>query len=152
MIRAWVLRVAGAAVVSAVALRLCPEGRPKRAVRLACGLLTALSLLSLAKGLDYAALSRYLTENRRLAEQFAAEAAEPALTETRYQVEADCAAYLMETVPGLEATVTCTWSQAGYWTPAAARLGGVGEAERARAEAVCEADLGIPKEAITWND
>ena len=40
-ITAWIRALAGAAVFCAIALALCPEGRPKRVLRAACGVVMA---------------------------------------------------------------------------------------------------------------
>ena len=49
-ITAWIRALAGAAVFCAIALALCPEGRPKRVLRAACGVVMAAALLSPALG------------------------------------------------------------------------------------------------------
>ena len=45
-ITAWIRALAGAAVFCAIALALCPEGRPKRVLRAACGVVMAAALPS----------------------------------------------------------------------------------------------------------
>ena len=58
-ITAWIRALAGAAVFCAIALALCPEGRPKRVLRAACGVVMAAALLSLEGLLAARALRRW---------------------------------------------------------------------------------------------
>ena len=71
-ITAWIRALAGAAVFCAIALALCPEGRPKRVLRAACGVVMAAALLSPVVELDMQALpealARYGEAARAVAE------------------------------------------------------------------------------------
>ena len=52
-ISGWILRLVGAALISSAALTLAPEGAAKRAVRLACGLMSAAALMSAVLTFDF---------------------------------------------------------------------------------------------------
>ncbi|MGX8698475.1 MAG: hypothetical protein ACSW8F_00920, partial [bacterium] len=111
---AWLRRVAAAAFLSALALRLSPKGAAQRPVRLACGLLTAITLLSAVKSLDTERLSEYLARYRQEAETMLTEE-----DETRFLIEERTAAYILEkaALPGLTASVRAVWREEGYWLP-----------------------------------
>lgn len=149
------MRVAGAALISSAAVRLAPEGGAKRAVRLACGLASALALLSIAVSPDYGSLSRYVAEYRMKAEAIIGEAGASMGTETRFIIESRTDEYILDKADaeGLTVSVTASWSEDGFWYPTAARLGGVkDETERKRIGALVEAELGIPEDSIRWTE
>ena len=54
----WIRALVGAAVFCALAAALCPEGRPKRVLRAACGVVMAAALLSPVAALDTEALPK----------------------------------------------------------------------------------------------
>ena len=61
----WLRALVGAAVFCALALALCPEGRPKRVLRAACGVVMAAALLSPVVELDMQTLPEALATTAR---------------------------------------------------------------------------------------
>ena len=141
-ITAWIRALAGAAVFCAIALALCPEGRPKRVLRAACGVVMAAALLSPALGLDMQALP--------------GEAGQEADRLNRTIIELECAAYILDKADALglavsSAAVTARWSEEGFWYPWESRAA-CSESDRETLSAVIEAELGIPAERQSWEE
>ena len=144
----------GAAVFCALAAALCPEGRPKRVLRAACGVVMAAALLSPVAALDTEALPKAMARYSEAARRQAESAAESADRLNRTIIESECEAYILDKatqlgLDGLRAEVTARWSDEGFWYPWEARLGGP-ESGRAELERLIEAELGIPAERQSW--
>lgn len=89
----WLRALVGAAVFCALALALCPEGRPKRVLRAACGVVMAAALLSPVVELDMQALPEALARYGEAARAVAEGAGEEADRLNRTIIERECAAY-----------------------------------------------------------
>ena len=154
---AWVLKLTGTAIVSACAIALCPEGRAKRAVQLACGIASVIALVSIAADFDFTEYSSILARYRERAEEVSQGAAFDAKTMTRFSIEEECAAYILDKaeergLTGLTVSVTAAWDSEGYWYPVRCSVAGdITEGDRAGLARVIEADLGIPLSAQTWS-
>lgn len=150
----WIRALVGAAVFCALAAALCPEGRPKRVLRAACGVVMAAALLSPVAALDTEALPKAMARYSEAARRQAESAAESADRLNRTIIESECEAYILDKatqlgLDGLWAEVTARWSDEGFWYPWEARLGGP-ESVRAELERLIEAELGIPAERQSW--
>ena len=150
----WIRALVGAAVFCALATALCPEGRPKRVLRAACGVVMAAALLSPVAALDTEALPKAMARYSEAARRQAESAAESADRLNRTIIESECEAYILDKaaqlgLDGLWAEVTARWSDEGFWYPWEARLGRP-ESGRAELERLIEAELGIPAERQSW--
>ena len=54
----WIRTLTGAAIFCAIAFAICPKGRPRQVLSLACGCVMAVALLSPVAGLDVTSLAR----------------------------------------------------------------------------------------------
>ena len=101
----WLMGVTCAALILALAEGLAPEGGPKRAARLAGGLLLLLAVVRPLLSLDGAALTRAMTEYRLEAELDAQGLEETNKTLTAHIIEEQCAAYIQDKAAALG--ITC---------------------------------------------
>ena len=151
----WVLRLCGAALAAGAALTLCPPGMARRVLRLACGLLLAVVLLSPAAELDWRNYAADLAAYRQAAQEAAARGEAAAAAGSRAIIEQECAAYVWDKAEELgvaleEVTVSAAWSSEGVWYPAEIRLRAPGGYAPELAAAIA-GDLGIPEEVQEWS-
>ena len=145
----WLRALVGAAVFCALALALCPEGRPKRVV-------LAAALLSPVVELDMQALPEALARYGEAARAVAEGAGEEADRLNRTIIERECAAYILDKADALgisaaDAAVTARWSEEGFWYPWESRVS-CPEGGRAALSEAIEAELGIPPERQSWEE
>ena len=147
----------GAAVVTAVAMTVTPEGRVKKVVALICGLVTIIALLKPIAGLDYRNLARNIASYQKSADGAAAQAGKVDEKLTRLIIEDKTASYILDKgkslgIGDLEATVTAAWSKDGYWYPSGVHLKSNAARElRDKLSQSIEAELGIPPEELIWS-
>lgn len=147
----WLLSLCAAAAGCAAALALCPEGRVRRVLRIVCGAVMAVALLSPVRAFDldlYArAVAQYGEEARALGET--AEAESDRLS--RGIIEEECAAYIWDKADTLGLQVSSVqvgahWSDDGCWYPWEAELAVTGDTAALEAlSAAVESELGIPR-------
>ena len=97
----WLIGVTCAAMILALAEGLSPAGGPKRAARLAGGLLLLLAVVKPLLELDGSALTRAMTEYRMDAEWSAREMEEENKTLMMDIIEAQSAAYIQDKAAAL---------------------------------------------------
>ena len=153
-IRAYLLAVVAAAMLTALVLALVPEGPVRRVCRLACGLVLILVTLSPLGTLDVTALSRALS--RLSIETDAAQTG----VEVRSRalicsiIKQKMEAYILDKAAGLGLTVTADVSvddSGAYPYPARVTITGSAgaDARRALTESI-ERELAIPEERQEW--
>ena len=152
-IRSWILGLTGAAAVCAVATLLTPRGPVKGVTRTLCGVVMAAALLSPLLGFDFPAYSLNLSEYRARGDALIGRAEEISGAINRRSIEAELEAYILDKAQTLGAAadaakVTVEWSTEGFWFPVAAEIDGGYDAALS---AFIEGELGIPREAQTWN-
>jgi stage III sporulation protein AF len=156
-IRSWVIGIACAAMITAIAMTVTPEGSVKKAVALVCGLVVILTLIKPIVGFDYTSFSKNMAQYRNDAEAFSSNVESVNENLTRLIIEEECAAYILDKgtalgITDLEVTVTAEWSEEGYWYPSKASLkANADEAMRFQLGRNIEAELGIPPEELTWS-
>jgi stage III sporulation protein AF len=156
-IRDWIIGIAGAAMVSAAAQMMTPEGRVKRIVSLVCGMVTILALIRPLVGFDLGRFADYAARYRLEAEAVTADMNETEEKLTRRIIEEKSAAYILDKgkslgITDLEARVTAVWNEDGYWVPESARLEtDAGEGARRKLAETITAELGIPEEELSWS-
>ena len=156
-LRAWILRLTCAALISAVATALTPEGGVKKAVQFACGLLTVTALLSAAVSFRSVSFSRYAAQYSAQAEEITEKAESSSSNLLRSGIEEKCEAYILDKgheagIADLSAEVSAKWSEDGYWYPTSAVIvSDATDSEKAALSRSIEAELGIPAESQIWS-
>jgi hypothetical protein len=156
-LRSWIIGIAGAAMVTAAAMALTPEGKVKKIVSLICGLMTILALIKPLAGFDYTSFSKYLSQYKRdaAAQSSAMDSENENLT--RRIIEDKCQAYILDKgkslgITDLNVTVTAKWSKDGYWYPSGASLKtDADEKTRRQLSQSIEGELGISPEELIWS-
>lgn len=154
----WMLGLCGAAAVCALALAVCPGGRVKGVLRVVCGAVMTIALLSPAVGFDFAAYSQSLEKYRLGAETAAKAAADKQDILSRTIIEDELAAYILDKAAALgltlsSAQVSAKWSEDGFWYPYEASLAGAGAEETKKELAeIMESELGIPRDRQHWEE
>lgn len=146
--------LAGAAVLSMLAVNITPDGRVKKAVKLVCGFAVILSLINGITDFDYSFYSKSMADYRRDAEKLIAESMEEQSVLEREYIEKECEAYILDKAEELgvscdSASVILKWSEEGYWYPTAVELDVVYEPGLS---SCIEAELGIPRDSQTWRE
>jgi hypothetical protein len=157
VLRSWVIGLAGAAMVTAVAMTITPEGRVKKVVSLICGLVTILALVRPLADFDYLDFAKNIASYRQNAETFSSDVRDVNENLTRLIIEDKCETYILDKgkslgMGDLAVTVTAAWSKDGYWYPSGAQLST--NADKESREKLCqsiEAELGIPPEELIWS-
>lgn len=153
-LKEWILSVAAASLLSAVALTLCPQGRVRQVTRLVCGIVCALALASPVVKLDVGSLSAGMAGYEKRALEITQDAEEEKKMLERTYIERECAAYILAkaTETGADVTdaaVLARWDDGlRAWYPWQATLTGTYSA--ALAEAI-ETELGIPAGRQDWS-
>jgi stage III sporulation protein AF len=156
-LRSWIVGIAGAAMVTAVAMTVTPEGRVKKVVSLVCGLMTVIALIKPVVGFDYGSFSEYLARYKNEAESFSADIEDTNENLTRRIIEERSEAYILDKgkslgMTDLDASVQLSWSVDGFWFPSGAALKTNADAEkRQELGRAIEAELGIPSEELNWS-
>ena len=156
-ISGWILRLVGAALISSAALTLAPEGAAKRAVRLACGLMSAAALMSAVLSFDYSEFSKEAARYRQELGESAALGEEKAEVRTRFIIESKLNEYILDKaeelgLSDLSVSCRCEWGDEGFWYPTGVEIiGNAPEKAKERLKTYIEAELGIPKERQIWS-
>ena len=156
-LRNWVVGLAGAAMVTAVAMTVTPEGKVKKIVALICGLVTIVALVRPISGIDFRNFARNIASYQKIADSFSDQVAGADEKLTRLIIEDKTASYILDKgkslgISDLEASVTAAWCDDGYWYPSGARLTTNADREvRDKLSQSIEAELGIPPEELIWS-
>lgn len=156
LLKEWIMGLAGAGIISAVCLAVTPEGKVKKVVRLACGMLTFLCLISPLTGgrIDF---SEKIAATYAEAEDFMTKTEETKQNITRTVIHERLKAYISDKGAklGLEVTdvkLKMRWSTEGFWYPVSAEItAGEDDAARKGLSDCITADLGIDAENIYWS-
>ena len=140
----WIRTLTGAAIFCAIAFAICPKGRPRQVLSLACGCVMAVALLS--------PVARAAARYNQAARETVSDAQEASRGLERAVIESECEAYISDRADALGladvgADVTARWSEEGFWYPWECALGCGYDASLA---AAIEAELGIPPERVSW--
>ena len=150
----WLMGVTCAAMILALAEGLSPAGGPKRAARLAGGLLLLLAVIKPLLSLDGTALTRAMTEYRLEAEYSAQALERENKTLMKDIIEAQTAAYIQDKAAGLDIVCRAAVEAegGGDWpVPTAVTITGALTAEQREAlTRAIEADFAIPAERQTY--
>ena len=156
LLKSWILSMTGAALLCAGALALTPEGRTRSAVRLLCGVVMAVTLLSPLQEMDLSVYSMSLASYRDAAAQSASRLDETNDRLSRTIIETESEAYIWDKARAVgltpeEVTVTVKWGDALCWYPYEMTLRTAWEPwQRRELSATVEAELGIPEARQHW--
>ena len=153
--RAWIMGVFSASLLSAVALALCPEGRVRAVLRMVCGIVCALAVASPLLKLDPDELAAEMARYRLRAESISLEGEEERKMLERTYIEEECAAYIGAKATEADAavygvSVQAQWDDDGLvWYPWSAIIDGAYDPTLSN---IIERDLGIPGERQEWRN
>ena len=152
----WIRALVGAAVFCTIALALCPKGRARRVLNMACACVMALALLSPIAGLDMTSLSKAIGRYSDAAREITDSAEASAEEYEQTVIARECEAYISDRAASLgvelqEVRVNARWSEEGFWYPWESRAA-CSESDRETLSAVIEAELGIPAERQSWEE
>ena len=155
MLRSWILGLCAASVITACAQTIAPAGAVKKVLRLICGLVLTLALVSPLGDLDMDSYALSLATYRSRAAALTEELAEKEKRLDRLYIEEGTAAYILDEAHalGLEGRVevSAKWRD-DCWVPWEARLYLNGtEEQRNRLSAHLAAELGIAAERQSWH-
>ncbi len=150
----WIRALAGSAVFCTVALTLCPEGRARKVLNMACACVMALALLSPVAGLDMSSLSKAIGRYSEAAREITGSAEAAAGEYEQSVIARECEAYISDRAGELgvrlnEVRVTLRWSEEGYWYPWTCSLSAPGGQSGELSDAIT-GELGIPPERQSW--
>lgn len=152
--KAWLMGVTAASVISMVALALCPPGRVRGVTRLACGIVCAMALAAPFLRLDVTELSRAMAGYEQAARKITENEEEDRKLMERTYIEDRCEAYISDKAAVLgvypvSVSVLARWDgDVLAWYPYEASLGCGKHQALSR---IIESDLGIPAERQSWS-
>ena len=144
------------ALICAVAISITPKGRAQTALKLLCGLVMILAIVSPIKVLDLSAYSESIAKYGERANELTEGADDYEDKLNRTIIEDECAAYILDKAESCGAklssvNVTAEWSMDGYWYPTSCDIVYSCSDELVSAiSSSVEAELGITKERQTW--
>ena len=145
-LRAWLLSLAGAALLTALAAMFPTSESLRRIVKLIGGVALTCLLFSPLVSL----------QDCRVSVSTDGAVSDSSERLQRTVIESELRAYILDKaaqcgVSLADAQVTLQWSTDGYWYPYAVRLVTSGAAENSRLAQTIEADLGIPRARQEWS-
>lgn len=154
-VKEWIIGMVGASAISCIALTLTPKGRVYEVVRLLCGVLVAITMLSPVISFDYTAYAENLSKYREEYTEITTEASADGDRLVRTLIEQECSAYILDKAGELGVqvsgvTVTAKWGDDNCWYPYEANISSQQERNDALT-GVIEAQLGIPAERQYWS-
>ena len=156
LLSGWLIRITGAALIAAVAVTLAPEGPVKKALRLVCGTMMVIALLSGPVDFDYSAYAARLADYRSYAESLIDDTQEDGTQLVRTVIEHELESYILDKAQAygasnVEVSVTARWSSDGYWYPDVVTIAGDFDdnARQALAQYIA-AEFGIPETQQEW--
>lgn len=150
----WIMGIFSASLLGSMAMALCPEGRVKPVLRMLCGIICALTVVSPLLEADLNILSAQMAAYGQRARIIAREAEEESKMMERTYIEEQCAAYILAKGRELQAevervSVRAVWDDAGLvWYPWEVEISGLYSAALSSA---VEAELGVPPQRQTWS-
>jgi len=147
----WVSSVACAGGICAVCMYLCPSGRVKNVLQMACACVMVLALYAPLAKLDMGGYAEMLASYREQTVALTDQSVSTAERLNRMVIEQEYGEYILDKaqtcgVPLTQASVRVVWNEDGYWVPDevvyVCAEGTVSESF----QNTIETELGIPKE------
>ncbi|MEF9970982.1 MAG: stage III sporulation protein AF [Oscillospiraceae bacterium] len=157
LLGAWVRAIGGAALISTLAMALTPNGKVKNVLRIICGIVLIIAIISPLISTKIPAMSMDFGKYRKEAEELIQNAENSNSTMSRAIIEQDCEAYISDKAQSMDIklytiNVQAKWSDGGYWYPFEAELkADISQQEKNRIANMIEAELGISSERQYWS-
>ena len=156
-LRQWIMGLVGAALVSAAASAVTPEGAVRKVTLFACGLVTVLALAAPLAGVGAGLFAESRADIGARADDITAGADDTYNSLTRSIIEEKCEAYILDKgsllgIGHISAEVSVRWSTDGCWYPVGAEI--VSDADSGQMSDLSwyiEAELGIAAEDQHWS-
>lgn len=151
----WITAITAAAFISAAAAVLTPKGTAGKAVKLACGAMTAILLISPIKKFDYADMAQFMAELREGGAELSRDGAADAERVAAVIIQSRTEAYISDKAAelgaaGAEVHVYVTAGERCIYPCSAEVTGTFTEAQKARLAEYIEREFGIPGEKQYW--
>ncbi len=151
-LKTWIMGLAGAALLCAIASELTPEGKTKSVQRLLCGIVMTLAFLSPIAEADFGSYAVEMAKYRIYGEELTARAGDVSNALSRTFIEEETEAYILDKAKELGCTLAgakaeLRWSSEGCWYPVSAELDG--DYNKALSE-LLETELGIVRRQQKW--
>lgn len=154
LLREYLLRIIGMAMLSGLVMHLCPSGSVKRIVRLCCGMCLALVVLSPLQKTDVGALMRQFEDLETEAADFTDDAMQYLSEQTAAIISQQSEAYILDKAPAgavLAVQVQTLPLENGYCVPHHVTISGsLSAQERISLTQIIQRDFGLTKEQIEW--
>ena len=156
LLRQWIMGLCAASVITACALSITPNGAVKRVLRLVCGVVLTMVLVSPLLQPDMTGYAFSLADYRNRAAALTEELKDTEKRLNRMYIEERCAAYILDEAHalGLEGRVEvrAKWRD-DCWVPWEVQLYmNASEESRQRLAARLEGELGITAERQSWHE
>ena len=155
-LRAWLLSLAGVALLTALASLFPTSERVRRVTKLAGGVALTCLLFSPLVTFDYDAYAAAL-QDYHVSVSTDGAVSDSSERLQRTVIESEMRTYILDKAAQCgaaldDAQVTLQWSTDGYWYPQSVRLVTSGPAaENSRLAQIIEADLGVPRTRQEWS-
>jgi len=154
LIRSWIMGIAGAAVICAIASEITPSGAVKNVQKIICGIVMAIALIYPLLNFDFSAYSINVAKYRDEASEITQQGEEISNRYQRSIIEESSAAYILDKAESLSldiagATVSAAWSTDGVWYLESATIYG---GYNAALSSYIESELGIEGGKQYWRD
>lgn len=153
----WIRSIAAAALIASLAMALTPKGKVQRVLKVVCGVLLIIAIISPLTDGGTENISVDLAEYRAKADKIADTAEENDMNLSRGIIEREFEEYILDKASEIgvflqSADVTVEWGTDGYWYPCEVTLEGeITTGDRNRLSAVIESELGIPTDRQNWS-
>lgn len=154
MIRSWIMGIAGAALICAIASEITPSGSVKNVQKIICGIVMAIALIFPLMRFDFSAYSINVAKYRDKSSEITEQGKEISNRYQRSIIEESSAAYILDKAESLSlditgATVSAAWSTDGFWYLESATVYG---AYSASLSSYIESELGIEGGKQYWRN
>jgi stage III sporulation protein AF len=153
---AWIKGIAGAAIICGAALAITPKGRVREVLKVLCGLLLIVAVVSPFIGAGLDGFSIDLARYRQQADSITGAAEKEQTNLSRTIIEREVNTYILDKAQSLGIedmvpAVVLKWGDEGFWYPYEVDLktdaGGVAKGSLT---AYIEGELGIPESRQHW--
>ncbi|MEG0777491.1 MAG: stage III sporulation protein AF [Oscillospiraceae bacterium] len=153
----WIRAIAGAALIASVAISLTPSGKTKNVLRLICGVVLIIAMISPVIKPNMPAISMDMAKYRQNADELLKKAEESTNNLSRSIIEQESEAYILDKAQSMgiainSVCVTAKWGDEGYWYPNEIEIvSNISPGEKNRLSNSIEAELGVSKDRQYWS-
>ncbi|MEA4895330.1 MAG: stage III sporulation protein AF [Oscillospiraceae bacterium] len=153
----WVRAIAGTALICAAATALTPKGKVKNVLKMLCGIVLIIAMISPILKQDFPSLSMDMSEYRKRADEIIGKSKEKENSLSRTIIEDELETYILDKAKSLNVElksveVSVKWGDEGSWYPYEAHLkADIPDREKNLISNSIEAELGVPDERQYWS-